>query len=112
MPRVPRRLQLSDAVCFHIINRGHNRETIFTDDVDRFEFLRLLARYWDRFGFALYHYCLMSNHFHLLLRLDSPGCLSALLAGLLRAYVHHCHRRHGFVGHRWWPAPQKLYQLL
>jgi putative transposase len=94
-------LQLGDAVCFHVINRGHNREVTFTDDVDRREFLSLLARYRDRFGFALYHYCLMSNHFHLLLRLDDAGRLSALLAGLLRAYVHHCHRRHGFVGHRW-----------
>src|SRR5437762_1510944 len=43
----------------------------------------------------------MGNHFHLLVRLAEPGQVSALMAGLLRAYVHHCHRRHGFVGHRW-----------
>src|SRR5271165_3043503 len=43
----------------------------------------------------------MSNHFHLLVKLPDPRQVSTLMAGLLRAYVHHCHRRHGFVGHRW-----------
>src|SRR5207237_185291 len=38
---------------------------------------------------------------HLLLQLADPRQVSALMAGLLRAFVHHCHRRHGFVGHRW-----------
>jgi putative transposase len=59
-----------------------------------------LLRYRESFDFQLFNYCLMTNHFHLLLRLDEAERLSALLAGLLRAYVHHCHRRHGFVGHR------------
>jgi putative transposase len=83
------------------MNRGHNREAIFLDDEDRHAFLGLVDRYRKRFGFRLYHHCVMSNHFHLLLQLDDPKQLSALMAGLLRAYVHHCHRRHGFVGHRW-----------
>jgi hypothetical protein len=36
-----------------------------------------------------------------LVQLEDPPQVSPLMAGLLRAYVHHCHRRHGFVGHRW-----------
>ena len=64
---------------------------------DRVQFLELLARYRERFGFALYHYCLMSNHLHLLLRLADPRQLSRLVAGLLRSYVHHVHRRRGGV---------------
>jgi putative transposase len=83
------------------MNRGHNRESIFADNEDRQAFLNLLARYRDRFGFQLLHYCLMSNHFHLLVKLRDPRHVSTLMAGLLRAYVHHCHRRHCFVGHRW-----------
>jgi putative transposase len=43
----------------------------------------------------------MTNHFHVLVQRENPAQLSPLMAGLLRAYVHHCHRRHGFVGHRW-----------
>jgi putative transposase len=83
------------------MNRGHNREVVFADDDDRRYFLALLARYQKRFAWRLYHYCLMSNHFHLLLQLADPGQLSALLAGLLRSYVHYYNRRYGFVGHLW-----------
>jgi putative transposase len=54
------------------MNRGHNRETVFADDEDRGYFLQLLARYRDRFALRRYHYCLMSNHFHLLLQLPQP----------------------------------------
>jgi putative transposase len=101
MPRVPRRYQWASEACFHLMDRGHNREEVFTDDEDRAAFLGLVERYRTRFRFRLYHYCLMSNHFHLLAQLEDPRHVSPLMAGLLRAYVHHCHRRHGFVGHRW-----------
>ncbi|HWG44720.1 MAG TPA: transposase [Gemmataceae bacterium] len=101
MPRIPRRHLWTDAACYHILNRGHNRTAIFADDEDRIVFLSLLARYRQRYAFRLFHYCLMSNHFHLLLQLQSPRQLSTFMAGLLRAYVHHCHRRHQFVGHLW-----------
>jgi REP element-mobilizing transposase RayT len=76
------------------MNHGHNRETVFADDEDRLYFLDLLARYRERFELRLYHYCLMDNHFHLLLQLAQPRRLSALMAGLLRAFTHHFHRRH------------------
>ena len=101
MPRRPRRSQWTDAACYHVMNRGHNRETVFGDDDDRRYFLGLLARYKARFPLRLYHYCLMGNHFHLLIQLAQPRHLSALLAGLLRSYVHYFHRRTSFVGHLW-----------
>jgi putative transposase len=101
MSRTPRCWQWASEACFHLMDRGHNREAVFLDDEDRRAFLRLVGRYRDRFDFRLYHYCLMTNHFHLLVQLDDPRQVSPLMAGLLRAYVHHCHRRHGFVGHRW-----------
>ena len=101
MPRAPRRQQWADAACYHVMNRGHNRETVFADDEDRAYFLGLLARYRERFGFRLYHYCLMGNHLHLLLQLEQPRRLSGMMAGLLLSYVHYFHRRSGFVGHLW-----------
>jgi len=85
MPRRPRRSQWTDEACFHLMDRGHNRETVFADDHDRRFFLELVARYSQRFGLRLYHYCLMTNHFHLLVQLDNPRELSPLMAGLLRA---------------------------
>ena len=101
MGRVPRYLHWVEDAAYHVINRGHNRETVFRDDVDRLKFLDLLDRYRCQFSFRLYHYCLMSNHFHLLLQLDDPRILSSMMAGLQRAYVHYFHRRHQFVGHLW-----------
>jgi putative transposase len=83
------------------MNRGHNREAVFLDDDNRLALLHLLARYRQRFGFRLFLYCLVANHVHLVVQFDQAQHLSPFLAGLLRAYVHHCHRRHGFVGHRW-----------
>ncbi len=63
MPRVARRRQWTDPACYHLTDRGHNRETVFHDDADRAFFRGLVARYQQRFSFPLYHYCLMSNHF-------------------------------------------------
>src|SRR5262249_39677158 len=50
-------------------------------------------------GQHVYHYCLMSNHFHLLADCPSPVALSKWMAGVLRSYVHYANRRYGFVGH-------------
>jgi REP element-mobilizing transposase RayT len=72
MSRIPRRHQWASEACNHLMNRGNDREAIFTDDEDRHAFLGVVQRYQRRFGFRLYHYCLMSNHFHLLLQLADP----------------------------------------
>lgn len=101
MPRVPRRLQHADGLCYHVMSRGHNRETIFRDDADRLAFLARLANVKRRFDFRLLHYCLMDNHVHLILRPRTPAALTSLMAGLLRSYVHYFHRRDAFVGHLW-----------
>jgi putative transposase len=82
-----------------VINRGHARESVFHDDEDRSRFVQLLGSYRDRFEPRLYHYCLMDNHFHLLVQLPEPRRLSALMAGLLVAYWHHYRRRYALVGH-------------
>jgi putative transposase len=95
MPRKPRCRQWTETACYHLMDRGHNREIVFADDEDRAAFLGLVSRYQQRFGFRLYHYCLMTNHFHLLVHLQQASHVSRLMAGLLRSYVHHWHRRFG-----------------
>jgi len=74
---------------------------VFAEEADIRFFLGLLARYRERYEYRLYHYCIMGNHFHLLLQLEEGPRLSALMAGLLRAYVHYFNGRCGFVGHLW-----------
>jgi hypothetical protein len=99
VPRIPRRCQWAGEAWFDVIDRGHNREAIFADDEDRHAFLRLIGRYQNRFRLCIDHGCLVTNHFQVLVQREDPAQVSPLMAGLLRAYVHHCHRRHGFVGH-------------
>jgi len=99
MTRVARRRQWTEEACYHLINRGRNRETIFRSDADRQHFLDLLKRYQGRFEVRCFHYCLMSNHFHLAVQLKDPRQLSAFMAGLQRSYVHYFNRRYRFVGH-------------
>jgi hypothetical protein len=41
MPRLARQWQWTNAACYHVLNRGHNRETVFADDADRLLFLKL-----------------------------------------------------------------------
>lgn len=101
MTRIARMYQWTESAAYHVINRGHNRETVFGAEEEMAYFLTLLVRYRNRFDAQIYHYCLMGNHFHLLVRMARPQQLSSFMAGLLRSYVHFYHRRHGFVGHLW-----------
>jgi putative transposase len=101
MPRLPRRLHGAGVVYYHVMNRGHNREVVFQTDDDHAYFLELLQRSRQRCAVRLYHYCVLDNHFHLLVGCAVAGELARWMAGLLRAYVHHLHRHTGFLGRLW-----------
>jgi putative transposase len=61
----PLRLEFAGAL-YHVTARGDRREDIYLDDADRELFLSLLGEVCDRFNWAIHAYCLMSNHYHLL----------------------------------------------
>ncbi|MEJ5211239.1 MAG: transposase [Burkholderiales bacterium] len=93
----PLRLEFPGAV-YHITARGDGREEIFLDDADRQRFLDLLAREVQQQRWRLYAYCLMGNHYHLLLETPEAN----LVAGMRRlngVYTQAFNRRHGRVGH-------------
>ena len=63
----PLRIEYQDAY-YHVMNRGRGRQAIF-DSEDYFrEFLHTLSEAYDRFGLQIHAYCLMSNHYHLLVK--------------------------------------------
>lgn len=60
---------------YHVMLRGINRQEIFEDQQDEDKFLTLLDEYKLRCGFAVYGYCLMNNHVHLLLHGARNPCI-------------------------------------
>jgi len=66
----PIRIEFPDAV-YHITSRGNARQPIFENSSDKKEFLSLLATVVTRFNWICHAYCLMDNHYHLLLETPS-----------------------------------------
>ena len=93
----PLRLEFPGAV-YHITARGDRKEAIFEDDNDRLAFIERLAREVNQQGWLLYAFCLMDNHYHLLLETPEPN----LVRGMRRlngVYTQAFNRRHSRVGH-------------
>ena len=80
------------------MSRGVNRDSIFVHDDDRTHFLDLLAAATSRHHVEVHAYCLMTNHFHLLLRCPEAG-LSGAVHDLLSVYAQSFNDRHGRTGH-------------
>ncbi len=90
-------MEFEDAI-YHVINRGDRREAIFEDDVDREIFLRTLGQACAKTGWQIHAWCLMGNHFHLVL--ETPRAdLVAGMKWLLGTYTQRHHRRHRQSGH-------------
>jgi len=99
MPRLPR--PVADGLVYHALNRGNNRAVVFADAADFAAFLQALRQTRRRYPFRLYGYCLMSNHFHLVLQPADGQCISRILQSLTVAHTWRYHRRHSTSGHVW-----------
>ena len=96
MPRALR-IESPDAV-YHVMNRGNQRRNIFRDDADRRRFLETLGEACAKTGWQIHAYCLMRNHFHLVL--ETPGAnLVAGMKWLLGVYTKRFNIRHKTCGH-------------
>ena len=93
----PLRIEYPDAI-YHVTSRGNARRKIFLDDEDREVFLSTLAWVVERFGWICHAYCLMGNHFHLLIETPTPN-LSRGMRQLNGVYTQGFNRRHRKVGH-------------
>ena len=71
MPR-PLRIEYAGA-CYHVMSRGDGREAIVVNDKDRTEFLRTLGQACQKTGWQVHAYCLMTNHFHLVVETPQPN---------------------------------------
>src|SRR5436189_963078 len=91
------RVQYPGAI-YLVMNRGDRREAIFRDEADRQRFVETLGEACARSGWQVHAYCLMSNHFHLVVETPQP----TLVAGMkwfLGTYTGRFSRRHRLFGH-------------
>jgi len=83
---------------YHITSRGDGREDIYLNDTDREAFVHLLGEVCGRFGWLCYAYCLMDNHYHLLIETPDAN-LSRGMRQLNGVYTQRFNRSHGRCGH-------------
>ncbi len=96
MPRPPR--VCPDGVPQHIVNRGNLRAPVFREPADYLGFLAALTDAVDRTTIRLLAYCLMPNHWHLVLW-PVQGCeVPAYMQVLMNAHIRDLQRRHGTAG--------------
>lgn len=83
---------------YHLVSRGNAKQCIFEDDADHVRFLELLAKTLDRFAISCLSYCLLWNHYHLLV---VPGIhsVSRFMHHLNSEYCQAFNRYHGRSGH-------------
>ncbi len=96
MPR-PLRIQYEGA-CYHLMSRGDRREVIFADDSDRAEFIKTLGQTCAKTGWQVHAYCLMSNHFHVVVETPQANLVTGM-RWMLGTYTQRFNRRHGHWGH-------------
>jgi putative transposase len=99
MPRIAR--GHSDGLIYHILNRGNCRQDVFHKDEDYKAFTELLAKVQESYGISILAYCLMPNHFHLLLQPVKSEDLSRSLQWLMTTHVRRYHRHYKTSGHVW-----------
>ena len=96
MPR-PLRIEYEGAI-YHVMNRGDRRGNIFRDDHDRQCFLSTLAEACTKTEWQVHAWCLMRNHFHLVIETPQAN-LVAGMKWLLGVYTKRFNIRHKVCGH-------------
>ena len=91
------RVQYPGAV-YHVLNRGDRRERIYCDDHDRQRFLDTLGEACAKTGWQVHAYCLMANHFHLIVETPRPNLVVGM-KWLSGTYTGRFNRRHKLFGH-------------
>lgn len=86
---------------YHVINRGNNRQAVFFEDDDYSRYLSVVYRFKKAYGFELYAYCLMTNHVHLLIKVNQGGTISKIMQSITLAHTKHYHLKYHSSGHVW-----------
>ena len=96
MPRQAKKK--SNTEIYHVMARGINRQVIFEDEDDYIKFIDTLKTYKAVCGYKLYAYCLMGNHFHLLVKAELED-LGQIIKRVLCSYVYWYNSKYQRIGH-------------
>ena len=99
MPRIAR--GLVDGFSYHILNRGNGKQEIFHKDQDYEAFVGLMSEAKARYEVKIFAYCLMPNHFHMVVVPIHAEELSKWMQWLMTSHVRRYHRHYGTSGHIW-----------
>ena len=91
MPRTRRMIPIDSAI--HIMCRGNNRQKVFTGDVDKLYYWRLLKNLKEGNQVELLHYCIMDNHVHLIVWVRSQSKLSKFMKQVNLSYFGYYKKR-------------------
>ena len=85
----------------HVISRGNNRRKIFRyeRDLEAYYLILLKSKAEDRINIS--HYCLMTNHVHLIVSVGEDSDLSRFMKRVNLKYVYHYRRKYTYYGHLW-----------
>jgi len=93
----PLRIQFPGAI-YHITARGNNKQDIYHDEEDAELFLEIVEQAVERYGIIIHAYCLMRNHYHLLVEIPH-GYLSEPMRQINLTYTKAFNKRYRKVGH-------------
>jgi putative transposase len=97
MPRKAR--CLTNMGYYHILNRGNDKKEIFRYKEDYERFLDILKIYLAKFQINVFHYCLMPNHFHLLIQVIEAQDLPKFMQAILQVYASYFRKKYGSTGY-------------
>jgi putative transposase len=93
-----RKVQFAQGYYYHVYNRGVDRQPIFRETENYDFLLRRIKQYARSLKIAVIAYCLMSNHYHLLLRQDGDTPISVLMQRVFNSYTKAYNKRYGRQG--------------
>ena len=88
-------------VCYHVLNRGNGGIKVFRKSADYDAFIEMLIQAGRRLPMRVLGFCLMPNHFHLLLWPCNDGDLSSWMQWVMTVHVRRYHRHYQSSGHIW-----------
>ena len=97
---MPRRPRIEVAGYYHIINRGVEQRVVFKEKEDYEYFEALMCFYAKSYGITIHNYCLMSNHYHLLIEIQYEN-LSKFMKQINANYAIYFNKKHKRSGHLW-----------